>query len=111
MTRLAALFKSGRRIATVPADDEHPYRTAECPIDDALIERLEELTRNSQEQAIAQAWSVDWTTLATLRREAADARSSGNRRIALRKIGEIMTLLGEAARFYRKTAGTTPFYH
>ncbi len=111
MSRLAGLFKPGRRIATVPPDDEHPYRTAECPIDDALIDRLEELTRNAQEQAIAQAWSVDWTTLATLRREAADARSSGNRRIALRKIGEIMTLLGEAARFYRKTAGSTPFYH
>jgi PPM family protein phosphatase len=110
-SRLAGFFKPGRRAATVPGDEEHPYRTAECPIDDALIDRLEELTRNSQEQAIAQAWSVDWTTLATLRREAADARSAGNRRVALRKIGEIMTLLGEAARFYRKVAGTTPFYH
>jgi PPM family protein phosphatase len=110
-SRLAGFFKPGRRAASVPGDEEHPYRTAECPIDDALIDRLEELTRNNQEQAIAQAWSVDWTTLATLRREAADARSAGNRRIALRKIGEIMTLLGEAARFYRKTVGTTPFYH
>ena len=110
-SRLAGLFKPGRRAASVPGEEEHPYRTAECPIDDALIDRLEELTRNSQEQAIAQAWSVDWTALATLRREAADARSAGNRRVALRKIGEIMTLLGEAARFYRKTAGTTPFFH
>ena len=65
-SRLAGLFKPGRRAAAMPADEEHPYRTAECPIDDALIDRLEELTRNSQEQAIAQAWSVDWTTLARL---------------------------------------------
>jgi PPM family protein phosphatase len=111
ISRLAGLFKPGRRAATISGDEEHPYRTAECPIDDALIDRLEDLTRNSQEQAIAQAWSVDWTALATLRRQAADARSAGNRRLALRKIGEIMTLLGEAARFYRKTVGTTPFYH
>jgi PPM family protein phosphatase len=110
-SRLAGLFKPGRRAATVPGDEEHPYRTAECPIDDALIERLEELTRSSQEQAIAQAWSVDWTALAKLRREAADSRSAGNRRVALRKLGEIMILLGEAARFFRKTVGTTPFYH
>ena len=108
---LIGFFKPGRRGSTMPADEEHPYRTAECTIDDALIERLEELTRNSQEQAIAQAWSVDWSALATLRREAADSRSTGNRRTALRKLGEIMTLLGEAARFFRKTAGTTPFYH
>jgi hypothetical protein len=105
------MFKQRRRAATMPQDDEHPYRTALCPIDDALIERLEELSRTSQEQAIAQAWSVDWTTLAMLRRESADARASGNRRSALRKLGEILTLLGEAARYFRKTGGTTPFYH
>ena len=111
MSRLAGLFMPGRRPQTMPADEEHPYRTAECPIDDALIERLEELTRKSREQAIEQAWSVDWTSFATLRRQAADARSAGNRRVSLRNIGEIMTLLGEAARYYRKTVGTTPFYH
>jgi serine/threonine protein phosphatase PrpC len=110
-SRLMSLFRPGRRAAAMPADEEHPYRTADCTIDDALIERFEELTRNSQEQAIAQAWSVDWSNLAMLRRDAADWRSTGNRRTALRKLGEIMTLLGEAARFFRKTAGTTPFYH
>ena len=91
--------------------EEHPYRTAECPIDEALYDRLLELTRGSQEQAISQAWSVDWTTLASLRREAADSRTAGNYWAALRKLGEIMTLLGEAARYFRKTAGSTPFYH
>jgi protein phosphatase len=110
-SRLAGLFRPGRRAATVPEDEEHPYRTADCTIDDALIERLEELTRSSQEQAIEQAWSVDWTTLALLRREAADSRSSGNRRGAIRKLGEIIALLGEAARYFRKTVGTTPFFH
>ena len=110
-SRLAGFFKPGRRAATMPAVDEHPYRTAECPIDDALYDRLEELTRTSQEQAIAQAWSLDWTALAGLRRQAADSRAAGNRWAAVRKLGEIMTLLGEAARYFRKTAGSTPFFH
>jgi PPM family protein phosphatase len=110
-SRLAGLFKHGRGASSSPAEQENPYRNADCPIDDALIERLEELSRTSQEQAIAQAWSVDWTSLATLRRQGSDSRSSGNRRAALRSLGEILTLLGEAARFFRKSAGTTPFYH
>jgi serine/threonine protein phosphatase PrpC len=110
-SRLAGLIKPGRRSGAMPATEEHPYRTAECPIDDALIDRLEELTRSTQEQAIAQAWSVDWNALAGLRRQASDSRAAGNRTAALRKLGEIMTLLGEAARYFRKTAGTTPFLH
>jgi protein phosphatase len=110
-SRLAGFFTRGGRGAAVPQNEEQPYRTAECPIDDALYERLEELSRSSQEQAIAQAWSVDWTTLAALRRQAADKRAAGNRWAALRTLAEIMTLLGEAARYFRKTAGTTPFYH
>ncbi len=110
-SRLASLIKPGRRSGAMPAAEEHPYRTAECPIDDGLIDRLEELTRSSQEQAIAQAWSLDWTALAGLRRQASDSRAAGNRAAALRKLGEIMTLLGEAARYFRKTAGNTPFFH
>ncbi len=109
--RLAGLIKPGRRSGAIPTTEEHPYRTAECPIDDSLIDRLEELTRGSQEQAIAQAWSLDWTALAALRRQASDSRAAGNRTAALRKLGEIMTLLGEAARYFRKTAGSTPFFH
>ena len=83
---------------------------AECPIDEALIDRLDELTRRIQEQAIAQAWSLDWTALASLRRQAADARSANNHWVSLRKLGEIISLLGEAARFFRKNAGSTPFH-
>ena len=110
-SRLAGIFTRGGRPGAMPPSEEHPYRTAECSIDDALYDRLEELSRSSQEQAISQAWSVDWTTLASLRRKAADSRAAGNRWAALRTLGEIMTLLGEAARYFRKTAGTTPFYH
>jgi protein phosphatase len=110
-SRLASLIKPGSRSGATPAIEEHPYRTAECPIDDGLIDRLEELTRNTQEQAIAQAWSLDWTSLAALRRQASDSRAAGNRRSSLRKVGEIMTLLGEAGRYFRKTAGNTPFFH
>jgi PPM family protein phosphatase len=110
-SRFADFFARRGRAGTIPVSEEHPYRTAECLIDDALYDQLEELSRNSQEQAIAQAWSIDWTTLAGLRRRAADSRAAGNRWAALRTLGEILTLLGEAARYFRKNAGTTPFYH
>ena len=96
----------------MPADEEHPYRTAECPIDDALDRpprRADPQARRSRRsprpgRSTGRRWP-------SLRRQAADARAAGNRWAALRKLGEIMTLLGEAARFFRKTAGTTPFYH
>jgi len=107
-SRLSELIKSRRRPALHSAAEDHPYRTAECPIDDALIDRLDDLTRRIQEQAIEQAWSLDWTALASLRRGAADARSANNRWVSLRKLGEIITLLGEAARYFRKTTGAAP---
>jgi hypothetical protein len=72
------------------------------------MDRLDELTRRIQEQAIEQAWSLDWSSLTHLRREAADARSANRLWVALRKQGEIIFLLGEAARYVRKTAGPTP---
>lgn len=74
-------------------------------INEALIDRLDELTRNIQEQAVAQAWSLDWAALATLRRQAADARTAKNHWVSLRKAGETISLLGQAARFFRKNAG------
>jgi protein phosphatase len=86
--------------------EDHPYRTAECPINEALVEKLDELTRNVQEQAIEQAWSLDWTALAALRRQGADARVAKNQCVSLRKIGEMISLLGQAARFYRKSASS-----
>jgi serine/threonine protein phosphatase PrpC len=110
-SRIAGLIKPRRRIATVPVAEEHTYMTAECALDDALLERLGELTRLVQEQAIAQAWSVDWTALGALRRQAADARTAGNRWASLRTTGEIISLLGQSARFFRKASGQTPLLH
>jgi PPM family protein phosphatase len=101
--RLTQLFKGRRSSADQAVVEEHVYRTAECPIDENLIIRLDELTRAAQEQAIEQAWSLDWTALATLRRQQAEARAASNHWIALRKIGEIIGLLGTGARFHRKT--------
>jgi protein phosphatase len=108
-SRLVELFRSRRRPTVLPVEEEHPYRTAECPIDEALIERLDELTRRTHEQSIEQAWSVDWTNMSTLRRKLAEARATGNKRAALGKLGEIIAMQGEAARYYRKTTGPTPF--
>jgi PPM family protein phosphatase len=110
-SRLADLLKPRRRPATVPVAEEHTYQTSECRVDDALLDRLGELTRVVQEQAIAQAWSVDWTALGALRRQAADARAAGNRWKSLRTIGEIVSLLGQSARFFRKASGQTPLLH
>ncbi len=103
-TRLAGLLKP-RRDSSLALVEDHPYRTAECPIDLALVDKLDELTRNIQEQAIAQAWSLDWTALASLRRQCATARAAENPWVSLRKLGEIIALLGQAARFHRKSAG------
>jgi serine/threonine protein phosphatase PrpC len=107
-SRVYELFRRQRRNADLELVEDHPYRTSECPIDDALIDRLDELTRNIQEQAIAQAWSLDWAALASLRRQATDARAAKNRWVTLRKIAEIISLLGQAARFHRKSAGPAP---
>jgi serine/threonine protein phosphatase PrpC len=108
--RLVDLIRSRRRAPVVAEAEEHPYRTAECPIDEPLIERLEEITRRIQEQAIEQAWSLDWNDMATLRRQVTDARATGNRWLTLRKLGEIITMLGEAGRYFRKTAGSAPYF-
>jgi protein phosphatase len=105
LQRLSGLFK-GRKPAAPTVVEEHVYRTAECPIDENLIIRLDELTRAAQEQAIEQAWSIDWTLLATLRRQQSEARAAGNDWGALRKIGEVISMLGTGARFHRKAVAS-----
>ncbi len=110
-SRLTGLFKHRSRASAIAEEEKEPYRTAECPITPALIDRLEELTRNVQEQAIEQAWSLDWTTLAILRRQAADARATNNAWVSLRKLGEIIALLGQGARFFRKSSGPASPVH
>jgi protein phosphatase len=104
-SRLSELVTGRRRQGSLALVEDHPYRTAECNINETLVDRFDELTRNIQEQAIAQAWSLDWAALATLRRQATDARTAKNLWVSLRKAGELIVMLGQAARFYRKNAG------
>jgi PPM family protein phosphatase len=104
--RLTELFKNRRRPTEPELVEEHLYRTADCPINEDLIIRLDELTRAAQEQAIEQAWSIDWTLLPSLRRQQAEARAAGNHWAALRKVGEIISMLGTGARFHRKAVAT-----
>jgi PPM family protein phosphatase len=107
-SRLTDLFKKRKRPPEQEGAEGQPYRTTECPLTEALIERLDELTRTVQELAIEQAWSIDWTSLAGLRREEADARTAKNLWVSFRKVGEIISLLGQGARFARKTTGPAP---
>jgi protein phosphatase len=101
---LTKLLGSARRTSSPATVEEHPYRTAECPITLELVDGISELTRKVQAQAIEQAWSLDWTEFATFRRQEAEARASGDHRAALRAIGETLELLGQAAREH-KTSG------
>jgi PPM family protein phosphatase len=104
--RLAGLFKPQRKPpAPLKPDEEHRYRSTEAPITEALLQRLSDLTDRVREAAIEQAWSVDWTELAIHRRKLAEARSAQNDWLSLRELGEIMSLLGQAARFHRKKPG------
>jgi protein phosphatase len=110
-SRIVEMIRSRRRGSGPPAGEDQPYRTGECPIDTALMDRLDELTRRTQEQAIEQAWSIDWNAMASLRRQGTDLRITNNPRVVLRAMGEIVCLLGDGARFFRKTAGTAPTVH
>jgi protein phosphatase len=62
------------------------------------------LTRRVQAHAVEQAWSLDWTQFARYRRAESEARAAGKLRAALRNLGEMIVLLGVAARFHRKTS-------
>jgi len=103
--RLRGILKSQKTPATLAPEDEHRYRSAGCPIDEALLDRLSELTDKAKELAIEQAWSVDWTELAGRRRKMVEARSAGNHWLTLRQLGELIAMLGQAARFHRKNSG------
>ncbi|MFO0891941.1 MAG: protein phosphatase 2C domain-containing protein [Isosphaeraceae bacterium] len=103
--RVFELVKVPRKApAALPPDQEHRYRSADCPIQDRLIDQLSDLADRVREAAIEQAWSVEWTELAGRRRKLAEARSAQNSWVALREIGEIIAILGQAARFHRKHA-------
>jgi PPM family protein phosphatase len=105
---LAGIFSGRKKSAGTEVVKDHPYRTAECLISDELIEKLSELTRKVQAHAVDQAWAIDWTSLAEFRRTEAEARGAKNPRKALKAIGEVIAMLGLAARFHRKTGGHAP---
>jgi hypothetical protein len=99
---LTSIFRP--RIAAPVTVEDHPYRTAECPITLELIDKYSDLVRRVQAHAVEQAWSLDWTQFAKYRRSESEARTAGDLRAALRNLGEMMVLLGVAARFHRKTS-------
>ena len=101
---LASLFGSRNKAPALETVEDHPYRTAECPITKELIEKYHDLTRRVQAHAIEHAWSLDWTQFAHHRRGETEARAAGNLRAALFEQGEMMVLLGQAARFHRKAS-------
>ena len=104
--RLAGLFKTQKKPPEPLApEEEHRYRSTDCPVNEALIHRLSDLTDRAREIAIEQAWSVDWTELADRRRKLAGARESHNNWSTLRELGEIIAMLGQAIRFHRKSTG------
>ncbi|MFO0952225.1 MAG: protein phosphatase 2C domain-containing protein [Isosphaeraceae bacterium] len=102
---LSRLFSGRGKAAAAATVEDHPYRTAECPITDEMLEKLAELTRRVQQHAVEQAWSLDWTAFAQYRREEAEARAAGNPRKTLKAIGEMIAMLGLALRFHRKAGG------
>lgn len=102
---LAGLFRGKQRAQAPEPVEEHLYRSADCPVGVELVEKLAELTRKVQSAAVEQAWSLDWTALTSFRRKETEARTAGNLRGALKYSGEIIELLGKAARFHRKAGG------
>ncbi len=99
---LGSLLGALSRRHQAPPVEEHVYRTAECPIDPAMLELLTEQVRVAHDQALEKGWGVDWAVLSNLRREADDAHASGDPRAALRCLGEAIVLLGVAGRAHRK---------
>jgi PPM family protein phosphatase len=95
----------GRAAVAHPVED-NPYRAAECPLDETLIDGLTEVVRQAQATAIERAWPLDWALLANFRREGEEARSAGDLRAALRCLGEAIVILGLAGRVHRKTSAT-----
>jgi protein phosphatase len=103
--RLRGMFTNQKAAVALSPEDEHRYRSSACTINEELIDRLSDLCDRAREQAIEQAWSIDWTELASRRRKVAESRSANNAWLTLRELGEIIAMLGQAARFHRKSAG------
>ncbi len=104
MKGITDLLGSSKKKAT-PAVEEHIYRTCECPVSEALVDKLSDLVRKGQQVAIDQTWPVEWSALADHRRIAGQLRSEGKLRHALMELGEAIDLLGSAGRLHRRSAG------
>jgi protein phosphatase len=102
---IAGLINAFQRKPTSEPVEEHIYRTAPCPIDDALLNRLAEDVRQAQAVAVEQAWPIDWADLTSIRKAAEQARAAGDNRQALRQLGEMIVRLGIAGRVHRKERG------
>ncbi len=105
--RVRGMLKGSKKtpLATIAPEEEHHYRSTDCKIDQPLIERLIELAEQARELAIEQAWPVEWTELADRRKKLTESRSARNDWLTLRDLGEIIAMLGQAARFHRKSSG------
>ncbi len=104
-SKLSDFFKGRGRSANLAVAEDHPYRTAECPIDEALIDRLDVLThrsRNKPSHKPGPLTGPHWPRCVVKppRRTAAN-----HLWVSLRKTGEIISLLGLAARFFQKNSG------
>jgi protein phosphatase len=106
-SRFKDLINSKRRTPTPPVETKTPYRTAGCAIRADLIERFVELSRQVQEVAVNQAWGLDWTEVARLRRLVGESMTRNDKWKALRHVAEIFVILGTGARFHRKNSGTS----
>ncbi len=102
---LGGLLGGKKKPASPVTVEDRPYRTAVCTINDELLDKFTELTRKVQSHAVENAWSLDWTAFAELRRAQADAKTAGNPRKTLKAVSEMMAMLGHAARFHRKAGG------
>ena len=102
---LAGLIGGKRKPAPTLTVEDHPYRTAACPISAEFLEKLTELTRRVQAHAVENSWALDWTAFSVQRRAEAEAKNLGNPRKQLKALSEMVAMLGHAARFHRKASG------
>lgn len=106
-SRFMDLINTKRRTPPPPVETKTPYRTAGCAIRADLIERFVELSRQVQEVAVNQAWGLDWTEVARLRRLVGESMARNDKWRALRHVAEIFVILGTGARFHQKNTGAS----
>ena len=100
---LASLFGGKRKPVEPVAVEEHLYRTADSPLDEAALANVLEQVVASQSAAVEHAWNLDWPALTALRHQAKEAHAAGKLRRSLRALGESIVLLGTAGRQHKKS--------